>query len=491
MRLSGFVIMSGLASFLSAGTAAAEEYFSLDLPPQGIWGGTEVAVCGWPTTVSMEGACSGTLVHPEVVIYAAHCGGGYNQVTFGENGSGGRKVATQFCKTYPGGGPGNGKDFAFCKLAQPVTDVPIVPILMGCETSVLKPGQEVTIVGFGQANNGPYGIKREVTTTINNITGQGEAFIGGGGKDSCQGDSGGPVFVRLGKSLAPQADDTWRVFGITSYGGACGTGGYYSMMHNGIQWFEQESGVDLTPCHDSDGTWKPTGACVGFQIEPGKGGGSWATGCDTGPVAGASAICGPPVEDDLLAPSAEIIDPLDGAEFMGEGGGNAKVTISVDAIDEGWGVREVRLLINGKEVGVDNSAPYSWADVSFPTGQWTLGAIVYDLADNMGVAKDVAIGVNMPAPEPEPETTGTTGDSDGTGGTDSTDGTGGSASAGTGGTSAGTGGASSGASATATDTGGQDEDEGCACRSAGEGPGGAAALTLGVGLLGLRRRRSA
>ncbi len=493
MRVSWILTSGGFVSFFlgMAGVASAEGAFSLDLPPQGIYGGTDVGTCGWPTTVELEGACTGTLVHPQVVIYAQHCGTGYNNIFFGENinGGAGRTVKTEFCKTYPGGGPGTGMDFAFCKLAEPVTDVPIVPILMGCETSVLQPGQEVTIVGFGNADNGPYGVKREVTTTINSIN-NGEAFIGGNGKDSCQGDSGGPVFVKLSKSLSPQADDTWRVFGITSYGGACGTGGYYSMMHNGIAWFEQESGIDLTPCHEVDGTWKPTGACVGFQLDPGAGSGDWQSGCQPGPVAGASAICGPAVAPDDTPPTAIITAPMDGAEYTGEGGANVELDITVDAQDAEWGVKEVRLVINGKEQGGDSVPPYEWKAVSFPTGQWTIGAVVVDLADNMGVAEDVAIGVNMPAPEPEPETTGTSGGgtdgTDGTGGsgggTGGTDGTGGSATAGSGGSAT----AGSGGSATAT-TGGEDEDEGCGCRQGGGGP--APALLLGFGALLLRRRR--
>src|SRR5690606_11914233 len=164
-------------------------------------------------------------------------------------------------------------------------DIPIVPILMGCETDVLKPGQPVTIVGYGNADNGPYGIKREVITTINNITNQNEASIGGGGKDSCQGDSGGPVYVQL-------EDGSWRVFGITSYGGACGGGGMYSMMHPGIEWFEKESGIDLTPCHQADGSWMPTPACKGFPLEPGAGNSDWGTGCGGGPVGGQCVPCG-------------------------------------------------------------------------------------------------------------------------------------------------------------------------------------------------------
>ncbi len=258
-----------------------------DAPQSRIYGGAPVGSCGWPTTVELGGACTGTLVHPEVVIYAAHCGTDYDSVRLGESidGGPGRWIPTSFCKTYPGGGPGKGNDFAVCKLAQAVTDVPIVPIAMGCETAEIAPGKAVTMVGFGEADNGPYGVKRWVASSISSISAQHEVFTGGGGKDTCQGDSGGPVFMQI-------ADGSWRVFGITSYGGACGGGGYYSQMHRGMSWFESTTGVDLTPCTDAAGNWDPTAACGSFPMSPGAGYGTWASGCSGGPLSGASASCG-------------------------------------------------------------------------------------------------------------------------------------------------------------------------------------------------------
>jgi hypothetical protein len=193
------------------------------------------------------------LIHPQIVAYAAHCGTNYPSIRFGDkiSGGGGFSVATSHCRKYPGyTGTGKGNDFAYCKLAQPVANYPIVAPAMGCETDMLEPGQAVTLVGFGNADNGPYGVKRQVVTQINQITSKNEAFIGGGGEDTCQGDSGGPAFVQLG-------DGSWRVFGITSYGGTCGTGGYYSLMHLGVPWFESDSGIDVTPCTDESGTWNP------------------------------------------------------------------------------------------------------------------------------------------------------------------------------------------------------------------------------------------
>ncbi|MFO0635502.1 MAG: trypsin-like serine protease [Nannocystaceae bacterium] len=229
--------------------------------PQHIYGGGPSAECAWPTTVSL-GGCTGTLVQLEVVIYAAHCGE-ISEVFFGNLiDEQGRTVYPEFCQVYPGGGPGGGNDWAVCKLSEAVTDIPITPPLMGCETELLVEGQEVWLVGFGNTDDGNFGVKYEAKTTFGYIQND-EAFVGGDGVDTCQGDSGGPIFIQLD-------DGSWRAFGITSYGDGCGGGGWYSMMHTGMQWFEDTTGVDLTPCHDADGHVEPGPACTGFPMAPGK-----------------------------------------------------------------------------------------------------------------------------------------------------------------------------------------------------------------------------
>ena len=502
MRCFRLRLASSLVGFFAAGSAWAANPGPLETPlpdPESIYGGMPVAACAWPQTIDLEGACSGTLVHPQVVVYAQHCGSNYSKVWMGENINQPRRtLKPEFCKTKPGGGPGTGQDFAFCKLSEPVLDVPLVPILMGCETEILKPGQEVTIVGFGDAdNNQPYGVKRSVTTTITGFQGQ-EINIGGGGKDSCQGDSGGPVFVQL-------ANGDWRVFGITSYGGACGTGGVYSMMHNGVAWIEEETGIDITPCHDADGTWHPGFGCKGFPVDPVTGGGNWNMGCSGGAVSDFSASCGAPFDPkpDMDPPVVTILQPTDGMEFMGDGG--AAVTVTVDAQDgDGWGVKEVRLTINGKDFNgnIDSFMPYEYP-LMFPSGGFCIGAFATDLADNVGEATPVCIGINgPPPPPPEPETT-TGGDSEteglGTtgGDADSATGTGGAPTEGGGSESSGGSNDSEGnldssdsasASATAGATGGDKDDSGCGCRS-GHAPKDSLLALAGLGLLGLARRR--
>ena len=252
-----------------------------------IYGGEAVADCGFPTTVEING-CTGTLVHPRVVITAAHCfewGGNNTQIRFGDNYQSAARQVGATCTahvSYDGYSAQN--DIAYCVLNEAVDDVPIVPVLVGCGTGALTNGQEVAVVGFGDADdNLGDGPKRQVFTTINSVS-NGEAFIGGGGEDSCQGDSGGPVYI-------PMADGSWRVFGITSYGGDCGQGGYYSMMHTNIGWAEQGSGFDLTPCHDANGTWNPGPECTSSPTEPHLGGGSWSGGCTGGALKALEEVC--------------------------------------------------------------------------------------------------------------------------------------------------------------------------------------------------------
>jgi uncharacterized protein (TIGR03382 family) len=353
---------------------------------------------------------------------------------------------------------------------------------------VLQPGKDTTIVGFGNADNGPYGIKREVTTQINQITNDNEAFIGGGGKDSCQGDSGGPVYVQL--TTAEGFDDTWRVFGITSYGGACGTGGYYSMMHIGMEWLESESGIDLTPCHDADGTWNPTQGCFQFPKDPAAGGGTWAEGCDSGPLGGYSSTCGPPFnsEPDDAPPIVTITSPEDGTSFDSDPGtGLAEFLIAVDADDgDGWGVQEVQLVVDGTPIdgGTDSTEPYEFT-AKFEPGVYEVGATATDYAGNVGEADPITVGVDE---DVEPDPTGDGGDGSGDdGGDDGGGDDGGGDDGGDDGSDDGgdDGGGSSGESF--PDGGGEDSKDGCGCSTKPSSP--MWALGGFFGLLALRRRR--
>jgi MYXO-CTERM domain-containing protein len=498
--------VSTLASFVSValtgGVAfAAPPELSSTPPDPAILNGFATETCGWPTTVSL-GGCTGTLVHPEVVIYAAHCGAGPSSVRFGESSFGAaRTVGTKYCRTHPGwnaGGQTN-RDHAFCVLDEPVLDVPIVPIMMGCEAGALIPGSEVVLVGFGQTETGSSGTKREAWTIITSpLNAQGEILLGGDGRASCFGDSGGPAYIRLSSDLG--ADDTWRVFGITSRGPpteCCDTASApssapcasqattYGVMHTEMEWYETElaaEGIDLTPCYDSDGTWNPTPECGEFPMEPQTGHSTWSDGCGVGgPVGPSSSLCGDAFDSvpDPDPPTVSITSPLSGSRFETNGQPTVDVIFTADASDEGLGVDEVRLLIDGEEIAgaVDDAEPWGWL-LQLPPGQFVFTALAVDHGGNQAESEAVAIGVDMDAPELP---SGETGGDDGTDGGSSD--TGGSA-----GDDTGTG------DDGATDEAGADgagETSGCACTSGGDGtPPPAGALAL-LALIGMHRRRRA
>jgi hypothetical protein len=279
---------------------------------------------------------------------------------------------------------------------------------MGCETTILTSGREVLIVGFGRSEDG-YGEKRVGVTEFGRITSDDEAFLGGGGIDACQGDSGGPVYVRL--ATADGGDDTWRVFGITSYGDPdCLSGGYYSMMHIGMEWFEEESGFDLTPCHDADGTWRPGPSCRGFPKDPGSTHGTWSNGCAGGPQGNWSSVCGAAFDpsNDKDAPSIAFVTPRTDVRLESDpSSGLATTTIELEANDgDGYGIQAVELLIDGKSIpsGSLEHEPYSYS-ISFPRGVFSIQATAVDFSANMAQTELILIGVDMdPVPSGDSDT---------------------------------------------------------------------------------------
>jgi MYXO-CTERM domain-containing protein len=200
---------------------------------------------------------------------------------------------------------------------------------------------------------------------------------------------------------------------------------------------------------------------------------------------------------DTELPAGQIDMPVDDTVVMAP---NMMDNVAVDVLASGsdgpadcGGVKEVRLLINGKEVGgTDNMAPYEFKAVSFPTGCWEVSVRLIDWFDNQtdSASNTLCVNSELPPPPVDP-TTGmdsASGSDSGTGEPTDTDGPDGS----TGVTSSNSGSASASASASASDsasgTAGEKDESGCAC-SSGHDPKGSALMLLGLALLGRRRRR--
>lgn len=264
-----------------------------------VFGGVETEGCQYSTVVAVKGGglCTGVLAHPQLVIYAAHCGAGEKIIHFGNtNTTGGKQVATANCQVNPAYVDNIDGDWAFCKLSREL-DIPFSPPAMGCELESIAGGGNVVQVGYG-ANGGSHtqplgtGKKRWGVSSIHDIS-NGTITLGGDGISGCPGDSGGPALVQLD-------DGTWRTVGITSVmlGTECGARNIYAYLPDAISWIESESGIDITPCHDDDGNWAPTEQCGGFSVggswETPPGTGDWGDWCADLETSGFSETCGLP-----------------------------------------------------------------------------------------------------------------------------------------------------------------------------------------------------
>lgn len=402
-RPSGAALAYGLVMTLGLPACAlADGAPEAGVTAQAVLDGERVRDCEWPSVVSL-GGCSGVLVHPRLVVYAAHCGDWLSEIRFGPNAEAPAfVVATDRCRAMPGAALGNGTDLAYCVLEEAVVDIEPARVLAGCEVERLTEGAAVRMVGFGaDGAEGQYGTERVGSSAIAAVGV--ELLLDSDGVDTCLGDSGGPLFLDVEE---PDGTVSPRVVGITSAGTeeACGSGlSHYVNLTRQIAWLEESSGLDVTPCFDGD-VWAPTPECrslPGMELdEDDDDGRSCRLAAEPRPL----ATCGDAfaAEPDEEAPSLEITAPneTDIEHVLAAEEEYLELEIAVAAKDEGWGVKEVRFsLVDARDEPqlerIDQVPPYGIPVLRIPEGSFSLTIEAIDHAGNR-TTEVIALDVTRP-----------------------------------------------------------------------------------------------
>jgi trypsin len=239
----------------AAGAFVAAVVLCTAAPAGAVVGGTSVpdGQLRYVANISIAGAfgCSGTLIAPDWVMTAGHCGSVTGSIVPTPIGMPASLIDVKLASVHAdgSGGEDHGNDVTLLQLDRPSAVAPVKIAAVG-ERRIWEPTAVATIAGFGltsqDATQPPDTMQRAVVPIRSDVdcaSAYPNGFGGGsydantmlcagypqGGTDTCQGDSGGPL-------LAQALDGTPRLVGATSFGDGCaqpGKPGVYARVAEG------------------------------------------------------------------------------------------------------------------------------------------------------------------------------------------------------------------------------------------------------------------
>jgi secreted trypsin-like serine protease len=213
-------------------------------------------------SIAGAGSCTGTLIAPDWVVTAGHCGSITGAVLPTPIGMPSQAIDVKLASVRTDGTGaedhsvkqvvvdsdylvthGDGNDVTLLQLDRPSAVRPVLIAAAG-ERHIWDPGKKATIAGFGLTAQGaqqPPDTMQRARVPIQSdadCASSSDAFDAAtmlcagypqGGTDTCQGDSGGPLLARA-------LDGTQRLVGATSFGDGCaqpGKPGIYARVAEG------------------------------------------------------------------------------------------------------------------------------------------------------------------------------------------------------------------------------------------------------------------